>query len=121
MGVGIKHDGNAIMDFIRKNPEMTAAEFLKKGKWPKTPKSVFRYYRDKVRKESDFIPSKRPYRRSPQKIYTTLWSKPMKELGPEGAKAVKQLIDELNQDKVLNWEVVEMADPAVLEIREITK
>lgn len=119
--MAIKHDGQAIKAFIRKNPEITATEFLKKGKWPNIPKSVFRYYRDQVRNETDSIPVRRSYRRSPQKIYTTLWSESVKSLGKEGTKAVKQLVEELNRDKVINWEVVELIDPAVLEIREITK
>jgi hypothetical protein len=119
--MGIKHDGEAIKAYIKQNPEMTAAEFLKKSKWPKTPKSVFRYYRDQARKEVKSMPPRRPYRRSPQKIYTTIWSKSIQDLGKEGTRAIKQLVEELSQDKVLNWEVVEIADPAVLEIRETTK
>lgn len=117
--MGLKHDGEAIKKFIRENPDVTASEFVKKPKWNKVPNSVFRYYRDQVRGEKGAQP--RSYRRSPQRIYTTLWSKSLTELGGDGKRAVKELVKNLNQDKVINWEIVEIADPAVLEIREIAK
>lgn len=125
-----KHDGEAIKEFIRKKPDISAKQFFKESKWKNIPNSVFRYYRDIVRKElnTPAISSghhtrknSRMYRRSLQRVYTTLWSGDAAQLGKEGISAIKQLVSDLNQDKVVKWEVIEMADPAVLEIRELTK
>jgi hypothetical protein len=60
-------------------------------------------------------------RKSPLKVYSRLWFHSMEGVPKETKDIIANLVQELNHSGVTNWELIELADPKQLEIREHTK
>lgn len=114
---GLKHDGEAITKHIIEHPDQHYSEFVKKKEFKKVPRSVHRYYKDLLKKAGKISAKRKPYKRSTQKIYTSIWTGNSSQIGKEGMDAVSMLIEQLNDQKIINWEVVRLADPDAIEIR----
>ena len=120
------YDRKKIRAIISKDPEMSHRTFVSKSRI-KISQSGFRYHRNAVLKaleseeEDTPLPRKRPYRRAQQRIYTSLWRRSTSELSEEAVVIIKDLVDELNRSGAVSWQLLEIADPPMLELREHTK
>ena len=74
---------------------------------------------------SDATPQeKRTYaqrRKSPHVVYSRLWFHSLVGMPKEAKDIVTNLVEQLNYSGVANLEVVELANPSQLEVREYTK
>lgn len=125
-----KYDPKLVRDFLDKNPEGTYNEFAIKTGCKMVP-SNFNYLRKRYfaeksgklpAKEAPGKPGKRPYsRRNPLSIYSQVYITPVESLLKDPKAVLADLISVLNKSGRTNWELVEMANPNNLEIRELTK
>ena len=54
-------------------------------------------------------------------LYMTLWSYPTEKLNSETQEAINNLVETLNKSRRTNWQIIELKNPAVVEIREISR
>lgn len=58
--------------------------------------------------------------RNKMRVYMPVWSVPKEEIGPEGLMAIKLFVKALADQNKAKFEVVEYAEPSVVEVREFT-
>jgi len=112
-----------LQDYIKKNPDSTYTQFSKDIKG-QVKCSDAHYYSVK---RSIYGPSSSPraYNRQistgPRKtatLYMTLWSYPVEKVSNDTRAALKDFLETLNSVRKSHFSIVEMKDPAVIEIRE---
>lgn len=128
--MGNRYDPKLVRDFLDKNPDGTYNEFALKTGCKMVP-SNFNYLRKRYFAEkSGKTPAKaaadnsgkRSYtRRNPLNIYSQVYITPVESLLKDPKAVLADLISTLNKSGRTHWELVEMANPNNLEIRELTK
>ena len=100
-------------EFIRKNPTATWENFNALGKVKISDACFYSYRRRFIGQTSG------TGRRSSTPLYMTVWQYPSDKVDEEAKKMLRDLIENLN--KRANWQLIELKDPAMLELREKSK
>lgn len=121
----ISEDHKAQMKkYIEANPEATYTQF-QKDLGSKIKCSDAHYYTIKRSVFGPSRPAPRAYNRNPDAIprktatlYLTLWSYPAEKVSPETKEVLQDFINTINGVRKSRFTLIEMKDPAVVEIRE---
>jgi hypothetical protein len=110
-----------LRDFIKKNPEATWKEFCAACKSFKISDAY--YYMTRRDIHGNLNPRTRNVegetkRRASSPLYLTVWSHPADKLGDETRAVLQDLVESLNGHKHTRWQLVELKNPAILELRE---
>ena len=102
-------------------PDMTYSMFMEKYPQFKISDAMFYNRRKKVVTGEGYkSKTKRAYTKTVNALYMTVWSKPLDSLGT-AQEILKDLIETINNTQKLRWELVELNNPASLEIRQRTR
>jgi len=119
---------NKLKDYIKNNPSKTYSEFRKDLNVQISDAYYYYVRRDIHGKSKSPKASKqktekifRSYSRHISPLYMTIWTYPTEKTTPQTIEVLKNLIDSLNKIKRTRWDIVELKDPSVIEIRERSK
>lgn len=110
--------------YIKSNPDSTFAQFEKDIKGKVKCSDSYYYY---VKRDVSG-PSKRAYTRrdpnapttkaSKSPVYMTIWSYPTEDFNDGARKILKDFVETLNASRRSRFQIIEMKDPSIVEIRE---
>ena len=108
-------------EFIKKNPEATWREFSQECKSVKISDAY--YYMTRRDIHGNTNPRGRSVkgetkRRSSSPLYMTVWQYPTENLGADARAMLQNLVESFNNQKHSCWQLIELKDPAMLELRE---
>ena len=107
-----------LRDYIKKNPASTWKEFCTACKSVKISDAFYYMTRREIHGKSRNRGEDETRRRSASPLYLTVWQYPTEKLGTESRAMLLNLLESFNSQKHTHWQLVELKDPAVLELRE---
>jgi hypothetical protein len=106
-------DKKALVKYIEKNPAATYSEFTATvGEKITISDAGYYGYRRKIH-GTDI-----PARVSKVALYMTVWSHAAESLSKETIDVLNSLVETLNQTKKAKWEIIQLVQPSMIEIRE---
>jgi len=101
-------------DYIEKNPNASWTQFNKES----SVRVSDAYYYTLRRKMFGSSVKNGSGRRSPTPLYLTVWQYPTEHLDTHARTMLQNLVESLNGAKRVRWQLVELKDPPVFELRE---
>jgi len=106
-------DRKTLVKYIEENPSATYSEFTVAMKGKVTLSDAGYYgYRRKI--HGTDIPARAP--KTP--LYMTVWSHAADSVSKETLDILNDLVETLTQTKKAKWEIIQLVQPSVIEIRE---
>ena len=112
-----------LLEYIKHNPEDTYKDFL--GKCKSISISDAYYYMRRREIHGTTNPPRTPRGprgpRGSKSLYMKVWSYPSDKVNPPTKDVLNNFIETLNGTRRAHFELIELKDPAVVEVREITR
>jgi len=102
-------------DFIKKNPDATWREFSVACKSVKISDAYYYMTRRDIHGPTK---TKAGTRRKASPLYMTVWQYSTEKLESEARIMLQSLVESLSSHKNARWQLVELKDPAIIELRE---
>ena len=100
---------------IESNPGDTFQEFSNKYRGTKVSDAYYYMLRRQIHGSTG------PRNANRKSLYLTVWSRPMEKVTDVAKNVLNDFVDTLNKTKRVRFQVIEIKDPAVLEVREISR
>ena len=108
-----------LKEYVKKNPSNTYAQFREAlGAKVKCSDAHFYSERRKAANGGSSSTGVRRYGKISSTIYKTVWSYPAEKVSPATREILKDFIEKFNMDFRANYSLIEMKEPAVVEVRE---
>ena len=109
-----------LREYLKKNPDATWKEYKEAMKGIKGVHVVSDAYFYTARRELHGSDDPRMAgKRKSSPLYLSIWQYSTERLGNESRAMLQDLVDTLNSQKRTRWQLVELKNPAVLELREV--
>jgi hypothetical protein len=109
-----------LKEYVKEHPEDTHKDFMKKCKGVKISDAYYYMVRRDVNGPSRNSSGPKTHRK-PKGLYLTVWSHPSEKVSADCKAILIDFLTTLNDSTRGRFELIELKDPAQIEIREATR
>lgn len=106
-----------LKDYVKKNPSNSYSQF-REALGNRVKCSDAHYYFERRAANGGSSTGVRRYGKISSTIYKTVWTYPAEKVSPVTREILKDFLEKFNMDYRANYSLIEMKEPAVIEVRE---